>query len=87
MQSADEWAHIIPKPEKGALLLAHPLLFQNSQTYFHRAAILLLEHGDNGRQVPHTERSVTRMGLQGVPSCDAMRTHARLGQVFRVILL
>ncbi|KAG2442426.1 hypothetical protein HXX76_002512 [Chlamydomonas incerta] len=46
--SADEWAHIIPKPEKGALLLAHPLLFQNSQTYFHRAAILLLEHGDTG---------------------------------------
>ncbi|EFJ40535.1 hypothetical protein VOLCADRAFT_108114 [Volvox carteri f. nagariensis] len=45
---SDEWAHIIPKPEKGALLLAHPLLFQQSQTYFHRAAILLLEHGDLG---------------------------------------
>ncbi|GLI69796.1 hypothetical protein VaNZ11_014496 [Volvox africanus] len=43
-----EWAHTIPKPEKGALLLAHPLLFQQSQTYFHRAAILLLEHGNLG---------------------------------------
>lgn len=48
-EAPDEWAHVIPKPEKGALLLAHPLLFQQTQTYFHRAAILLLEHGDLGR--------------------------------------
>lgn len=43
-----EWAHAIPKPERGALLLAHPMMFANSQRYFHRAVILLLEHGDRG---------------------------------------
>ncbi|KXZ56964.1 hypothetical protein GPECTOR_1g870 [Gonium pectorale] len=43
-----EWAHTISGPERGCLLLAHPLLFQQSQTYFHRAAILLLDHGERG---------------------------------------
>ncbi|GLC38654.1 hypothetical protein PLESTM_000758300 [Pleodorina starrii] len=46
--ASGKWAHAIPKPERGALLLAHPLLFQQSQTYFHRAAILLLDHGETG---------------------------------------
>lgn len=28
------WAHPIPRPEKGCLLIAHPLMFQDSQVYF-----------------------------------------------------
>ncbi|PNH05041.1 hypothetical protein TSOC_008732 [Tetrabaena socialis] len=46
--TSGEWAHAISKPEKGAVLLAHPLMFRQSQPYFHRAVILLLEHGDSG---------------------------------------
>lgn len=29
-----QWAHDLSKPEKGCLLLAHPLMFGNSQAYF-----------------------------------------------------
>lgn len=36
------WAHSIPSPEKGCLLLAHPLVFLGRQKYFHQAAILIL---------------------------------------------
>ncbi len=36
------WAHSLSKPEKGCLLLAHPMLFHSSQTYFHQAVILIL---------------------------------------------
>ena len=32
--SQGQWAHQITKPEKGCLLLAHPLMFGNSQGYF-----------------------------------------------------
>ncbi|GFR40718.1 hypothetical protein Agub_g1325 [Astrephomene gubernaculifera] len=46
--AGEEWAHAVPRPERGALLLAHPQLFQTSQTYFHRAAILVMEHGPQG---------------------------------------
>ncbi len=28
------WAHDVGKPEKGCLLLAHPLMFGNAQPYF-----------------------------------------------------
>uniref|UniRef100_A0A7S0S201 YqgE/AlgH family protein n=1 Tax=Chlamydomonas leiostraca TaxID=1034604 RepID=A0A7S0S201_9CHLO len=42
------WAHSIPKPEKGSLLLAHPMMFTNSQEYFFQAVILLLDH-DNSK--------------------------------------
>ncbi|KAF5842473.1 hypothetical protein DUNSADRAFT_7083 [Dunaliella salina] len=42
------WAHSIPAPEKGCLLLAHPLVFQERQKYFHQAAILILEHNEMG---------------------------------------
>ena len=28
------WAHTIPGPEQGCLLVAHPLMFTTSQTYF-----------------------------------------------------
>lgn len=44
----EQWAHPIPKPEKGALLLAHPMMFSDSQTYFYQAVILLLDHDENG---------------------------------------
>jgi putative transcriptional regulator len=28
------WAHRIAEPERGCLLVAHPLMFSNAQTYF-----------------------------------------------------
>ena len=41
-QESLRWAHSIPAPEKGCLLLAHPLVFLGRQKYFHQAAILIL---------------------------------------------
>ena len=40
----DPWAHSIPAPETGALLLASPLLFHTTQQYFRQSVILLVEH-------------------------------------------
>lgn len=34
------------KPEKGCVLLAHPVMFANSQTYFHQAVIFIIEHSE-----------------------------------------
>ncbi|KAK9825180.1 hypothetical protein WJX81_003410 [Elliptochloris bilobata] len=44
------WAHPIPRPERGCLLVAHPLVFRTQQTYFFQAVILLLDHGKEGSQ-------------------------------------
>lgn len=44
----DHWAHELPWPEKGCVLVAHPSLFVDRQTYFQQAVILLLDHGPNG---------------------------------------
>lgn len=41
-----EWAHVVPKPERGCLLLAHPLMFSDTQTYFNQSVIFMLEHDD-----------------------------------------
>ena len=30
------WAHSVPGPERGCLLVAHPLVFLQSQTYFNQ---------------------------------------------------
>lgn len=46
--SSGPWAHPIPTPEKGCLLLAHPMMFHSNQEYFFQAVILLLEHNDKG---------------------------------------
>ncbi|MEW5317256.1 MAG: hypothetical protein WDW38_008569 [Sanguina aurantia] len=46
--SSSSWAHSIPLPEKGAVLMAHPLQFTDSQSYFYQAVILLLDHSENG---------------------------------------
>ena len=43
------WAHPTPEPAKGALLLASPLLFIDSQEYFYQSVILLLSHDKSGR--------------------------------------
>lgn len=43
-----EWAHPLMLPEKGALLLAHPMMFLKSQQYFYLSIILLLDHDENG---------------------------------------
>ena len=45
---AGRWAHALPAPETGALLLANPALFTSSQPYFHRAVIFLFEHSAEG---------------------------------------
>lgn len=42
------WAHHIPSPEQGCLLLASPLFFLESQTYFDKSVILLHSHGPRG---------------------------------------
>ena len=33
------WAHPIPRPERGCLLVAHPLLFRSQQTYFYQVPL------------------------------------------------
>jgi len=42
------WAHTIGRPEQGCLLVAQPQHFKYSQTYFHQAVILLVEHDADG---------------------------------------
>ena len=42
------WAHVLAAPEQGCLLLANPLMFTTSQTYFNKAVILLFGHGAEG---------------------------------------
>ena len=42
------WAHPLTAPEAGAVLIAHPLLFTTSQTYFHQSVVLLISHGPDG---------------------------------------
>lgn len=46
--SGDDWAHLIATPEPGCVLLANPMLFGSSQTYFEQAVILVIEHSDQG---------------------------------------
>lgn len=48
LDDSGEWAHPLPAPEKGGLLLAHPLMFHSSQKYFHKSVIFLFEHGPEG---------------------------------------
>ena len=47
-QAPEHWAHVLPGPEPGCLLLAHPLMFTTSQTYFNKAVILVFSHDANG---------------------------------------
>lgn len=42
------WAHPLGRPEKGCVLVAHPLLFTSTQTYFSRSVVFLIEHSDDG---------------------------------------
>ena len=39
VEGAREWAHPVARPEKGCLLLAHPKMFADSQTYFNQASL------------------------------------------------
>lgn len=41
---SEPWAHSLTKPEEGCLLLASPMYFTVSQTYFHQAVILMMGH-------------------------------------------
>ena len=38
------WAHDVGKPEKGCLLLAHPLMFGSSQGYFSQVCLPIDQH-------------------------------------------
>eukprot|EP00210_Caulerpa_lentillifera_P003152 g3012.t1 len=44
----ETWAHALPTPELGCLLLAHPLMFNQQQTYFNLAVIFIFVHGEEG---------------------------------------
>lgn len=46
--TGDVWAHSLPHPEKGCLLLSHPIMFTHSQTYFYQAVILVWAHDETG---------------------------------------
>lgn len=47
-ESGEDWAHLIATPEPGCVLLANPMLFGSSQTYFEQAVILVIEHSEQG---------------------------------------
>ncbi|KAL4855729.1 hypothetical protein ACK3TF_003809 [Chlorella vulgaris] len=47
-QTADSWAHALPHPEHGCLLLANPLMFAGAQQYFHMSVILVWAHDSRG---------------------------------------
>lgn len=42
--SQSSWAHVLPGPEHGCVLVANPLMFTHTQTYFDQAVILVFEH-------------------------------------------
>ena len=47
-KESGDWAHLIARPEIGCVLLANPLLFNNSQTYFDKAVILVIDSSEQG---------------------------------------
>ena len=62
------WLHQLPIPERGCLMLANPMKFGDSQSYFSKSIIALIEYGGmgtvgfiNNRPTPHLvgEVSVT----------------------------
>lgn len=42
------WAHHVPVPEQGCLLVAHPLMFTTAQEYFFQSVILVFSHDASG---------------------------------------
>ena len=44
--SSKLWAHPLSRPERGCVLVAHPLLFTSTQTYFSKSVVFLIEHDD-----------------------------------------
>lgn len=46
--NALEWAHPLPSPELGCILVAHPLMFAQQQTYFNLAVIFVFVHDHFG---------------------------------------
>ncbi|EKX50766.1 hypothetical protein GUITHDRAFT_66602 [Guillardia theta CCMP2712] len=54
------WLHQLPIPERGCLMLANPMKFGDSQSYFSKSIIVLIEYGVmgtvgfiNNRPTPH----------------------------------
>jgi Uncharacterized ACR, COG1678 len=43
-----KWAHEISNIELGCLVVAKETLFTEQQTYFHKAVIMIIEHGEQG---------------------------------------
>lgn len=75
------WAHALPGPEPGCLLLANPLLFLEQQRYFRRAAVLLYDHDELGsagiiltRPTEHTVGNVAGCGAL-LPEFTDARLH------------
>ena len=50
--SAKLWAHPLSRPERGCILVAHPLLFTSTQTYFFKSVVFLIEHDDGETEFP-----------------------------------
>lgn len=55
-QDLGHWIHPLPGPEKGAILIAHPLMFTTSQTYFSHSVRQISPLGP----APSRVRSLTR---------------------------
>lgn len=59
------WAHSLPGPEQGCLLVAHPLMFTTSQTYFFQSVILIFSHNESGSAGLILNRCVPGAGRVG----------------------
>lgn len=70
MSSPKLWAHPLSRPERGCVLVAHPLLFTSTQTYFSKSVVFLIEHDDGEEDGEEegtgTERRRARGGTAGL---------------------
>lgn len=65
------WAHPIPGPEQGCLLVAHPLMFAANQTYFSQSVIFVFAHGESGT-VGLILNKPTQFTLGGVQGAEVL---------------
>lgn len=65
------WAHAVPGPEQGCLLVAHPLMFLSSQTYFSQSVIFIFGHGETG-SVGLILNKPTQFKLGGVQGAEVL---------------
>ena len=66
--SSKLWAHPLSRPERGCILVAHPLLFTSAQTYFSKSVVFLIEH-DNAEETSVDDGDRIGARLQGGGTC------------------